>query len=198
MKVIAGEYKGRKLNTLQGDRTRPTSAVTKEALFQMLGPFFPEGIVIDLYAGSGSLGIEAISRGMDEVYFVENNHDAIKVIQSNIDLLTHQNKFHILDMPVAHALIHLADLGIHADLILMDPPYHQNVDDDLLKISELGLIRQNGVLSVETHKDQKLADEYGALSKILSKNYGSSQIFLYRMNGDLPITNENDQGDYYE
>src|SRR5690625_5258619 len=84
MRVIAGQFKGRRLKTVPGKNTRPTSDKIKEAVFHMMGPFFQGGQCLDLFAGSGSLGIEAYSRGMDSVTFIDHSNQAIKCIRTNV------------------------------------------------------------------------------------------------------------------
>src|SRR5690625_4127464 len=87
MRVIAGEFKSRHLKAVPGSNTRPTSDKIKESIFHMLGPFFEGGLCLDLFAGSGSLGIEALSRGMDKVIFVEKSSSAIRIIHKNVEML---------------------------------------------------------------------------------------------------------------
>lgn len=181
MRIIAGKYKGHALSTLTGQHTRPTSSATKEALFQMLGPFFPSGTVIDLYSGSGALGLEAISRGMDQAYLVEKDRLAMQVIQKNIETIGVSDMAHALQMPVTRALHVLSQREISADLILLDPPYSQDATSDLELISTLSVLRDGGVVALETQSDVEMADALGDLKKIVVKDYGLSRLHLYRL-----------------
>lgn len=192
MRVIAGKYKGHALMTLSGKNTRPTSAVTREALFQMLGPFFPSGIVIDLYAGSGALGIEAVSRGMNQAYLIENNQQATQVIQKNIDALRAQDMIELLKMSVIKGLYYLNDMGVSADLILLDPPYGADVQIDLEYINDLSILRDGGVLVAETDSATELAECIGDLTLITMKDYGLSRLHFYRMARDNEMEYKDD------
>lgn len=88
MRVIAGDYKGRPLKSVPTHKTRPTTDKVKEAVFHGIGPFFDGGRALDLFAGSGGLGIEAISRGVDSCVFVDQQHQAVKTVYENIELLS--------------------------------------------------------------------------------------------------------------
>src|SRR5690625_6853652 len=104
MRVIAGQFKGRRLKTVPGKNTRPTSDKIKEAVFQMIGPFFQGGTCLDLFAGSGSLGIEAISRGMESVVFVDKLGKAIHTIDENIKDLKLEKRTKVTRMKALRAL----------------------------------------------------------------------------------------------
>src|SRR5690625_390253 len=104
MRVIAGDFRGRILKSVPGTQTRPTSDKIKEAAFHMMGPFFDGGICLDLFAGSGSLGIEAISRGFDFSVFIEKNRRAIHTISKNIKLLNIEEKTEVSRMDAFKAL----------------------------------------------------------------------------------------------
>src|SRR5699024_10406332 len=97
MRIISGTYGGRPLESLPGQNTRPTGDKLKETLFNIIGPYFSGGKVLDLYAGSGALGIEAVSRGMDEAVLVDNNHTAVNVIKENINITKESFKFDVLN-----------------------------------------------------------------------------------------------------
>src|SRR5690625_4822655 len=121
MRVIAGNLKGRILKTVPGKSTRPTSDKVKEAVFHMLGPFFEEGICLDLFAGSGSLGIEDISRGMEQAIFIEKNGKAVKTIEENIKLVNIKDRVEIIRMDAYRSLRVLGKRQNQFDLIFIDP-----------------------------------------------------------------------------
>lgn len=104
MRVVAGRFRGTRLEAVAGDKTRPTTDKVKEAMFSMLMPFLSGGNVLDLYAGTGGLGIEAVSRGMTHATLVDRQFQAIKVIQSNVDKTHDAAAFSILKMPAQQAL----------------------------------------------------------------------------------------------
>src|SRR5690625_4867518 len=123
MRVIAGDFKGSRLQSVPGTKTRPTSDKIKEAIFNIIGPFFAGGMCLDLFAGSGSLGLEALSRGMEKVVFVDKNKQAIKCINRNIEHVKAIDKVKVLRMDAFKAINFLANKQHKFDLIILDPPY---------------------------------------------------------------------------
>jgi 16S rRNA (guanine966-N2)-methyltransferase len=184
MRVIAGEFKGRQLKSVPGKSTRPTTDKVKEAVFQVMGPFFDGGIVLDLFAGSGSLGIEAISRGMDSGVFVDKNPKAIHTISENLKTVKIEDKVELFRTDAVRALKAIAKREMQFDLILLDPPYKKvEYDKILIKIIESNLIKENGIIYCEHDFEDKLAASYGPLSLIKHENYGGTiGITIYRRN----------------
>src|SRR5690625_5414363 len=152
MRVIAGDFKGRKLKAVPGTLTRPTSDKVKEAFFHRIGPFFSGGKCLDLFAGSGSLGIEAISRGMDYAVLVDKNNQAIHTMFANIRLLQIENQIKVLRMDAFKALQRMANEQLSFDLILIDPPYHLKKYVALLeKIHQLDLLDRKSTRLNSSH-----------------------------------------------
>jgi len=150
MRVIAGAYKGRALKSVPGTNTRPTSDKIKESAFHQLGPFFEGGNCLDLFAGSGALGIEAMSRGMEKVVFVERSASAIRVIRKNVAKLEMEEKCEIYRNDAFRALKILAKRKVPFDLVILDPPYGQKEYNKLMEqIDLLDLVRPNGLLYLE-------------------------------------------------
>ena len=116
MRVIAGKYKKRQLKVPKSQLTRPTTDKNKENLFNMIGPYFQGGTVLDLFGGSGGLGIEAISRGCDTLYSVDHQYEAFKTIKENFSLLKLENCFP-LKMDYKKALKYLYEKGIKLDYL---------------------------------------------------------------------------------
>ena len=132
MRVIAGRARSLRLKTPEGLETRPTTDRIKETLFNMLQPYLPDGIFIDLFSGSGGIGIEALSRGAKHAYFVENNKNAIACIQDNLKFTRLIEDATVLKQDALSALS-----GIHekkADVIFMDPPYSQGYERQALEV----------------------------------------------------------------
>lgn len=132
MRVIAGTAKSLRLKTPAGMDTRPTTDRIKETLFNMLQPYIPDAVFIDLYSGSGGIGIEALSRGARHAYFVENNKNALACITENLQFTKFTDRATVLKQDVISAL-----QGIHekeADIIFMDPPYDRDYEKDVLRI----------------------------------------------------------------
>lgn len=179
MRVIAGKYKGRRLKSVQGKNTRPTTDRVKEAVFHMIGPFFDGGVCLDLFAGSGALGIEAISRGMDQAIFVEHNGNAIRTIHSNIKEMTIKEQSEILRMDALRALQHLSNQEYIFNLIIIDPPYHMKkinqIIDDIIRLK---LLTNKGIILCEHDPAVQLSDR-NDLRKIKTSTYGATSITIY-------------------
>lgn len=162
MRVIAGKARSLKLKTPEGLETRPTTDRIKETLFNMLQPWLPDSIFIDLFSGSGGIGIEALSRGARHAYFVENNKNAIACIQENLQFTKTMDDATILKQDVLSALS-----GIHekeADVIFIDPPYEQGYEQQTLAhLAGQPYVTENTLLVVEALKgtDFSYAEKLG-------------------------------------
>lgn len=126
MRVIAGTARGTKLKAPKGMQVRPTADRVKEALFSILGPRIPGAFFIDLYAGSGAIGIEALSRGADFCIFVENKRTNVALIKENITKTGFNSKARVICADAVKTITSLASENVKADLIFMDPPYNYN------------------------------------------------------------------------
>lgn len=174
MRVVAGEFGGRKIKRVPGENTRPTSDKVKEASFQRMGPFFNKGSCLDLFAGSGSLGIEALSRGMDSAVFIDTHPQAIRTIHDNIKTLQVEDRCTIKKRDALRALDACAKEGMAFDLILIDPPFHSDLYEKILrKIHSEGILQTNGVIYCE--HDRQLAIDWDLLPYIIhhSSTYGT-------------------------
>ncbi|MEG0267798.1 MAG: 16S rRNA (guanine(966)-N(2))-methyltransferase RsmD, partial [Carnobacterium sp.] len=119
MRVISGKYGGRKLKSVPGESTRPTSDKVKESIFNILGPYFDGGRCLDLFAGSGGLSIEAISRGIDHAVLVDKNSAAIKIIKENIEMTKEANKFDVYRNDANRAIEMLAAKNNPFDILFI-------------------------------------------------------------------------------
>ena len=150
MRVIAGKYKGRQLKSVQGKSTRPTGDKIKEAVFHKMGPFFEGGLVLDLFAGSGSLGIEALSRGADKAIFIDQSKQAIRTIHDNISLLKIKDSCEVYQNDAGRAIEIISKKTLKCSLILLDPPYMIGYYPKLInQIAEKQLMEKNGYLYIE-------------------------------------------------
>lgn len=162
MRVIAGTARSLKLKTPEGLDTRPTTDRIKETLFNMLTPYLPDSVFIDLFSGSGGIGIEALSRGARHAYFVENNKNALACIQENLRFTKLSDKAVILKQDVLSALS-----GIHekeADIIFMDPPYGHDYEKQVLEhLQTMPYVTENTLIVVEASDkaDFSYADTLG-------------------------------------
>lgn len=179
MRVISGIYKGRQLKgyTLKG--TRPTMDRVKESLFDILGDKVEGRVCLDLFAGSGNLGIEALSRGAKFVYFVDREYMAYKTIKDNLFLLNILN-VEVLNMDYLKALEKLNT--IRFDIIFLDPPYKSDyLEKAVRKISELTLLNDKGIVVLESDDINKLYyNDY--FREIVTRKYGDKYIRIIERN----------------
>ena len=177
LRVVAGEFGGRPLKTLEGKTTRPTTDKVKGAIFNMIGPFFDGGRVLDLFSGSGSLAIEAISRGMSSAVLVEKDRRAQAVIQENIKMTKSEKQFQLLKMDAARALTQLTG---KFDLVLLDPPYaKEQIVANITQLEEQGLLAEEVMLVCETDMAVDLPEEISNFGIWKQKTYGISKVTVY-------------------
>ena len=177
MKIVSGTYGGRPLKTLEGKTTRPTSDKVRGAMFNMIGPYFDGGRVLDLYAGSGGLSIEAVSRGMEQAVLVEKDSRAQGIIASNIQMTKESHKFQLLKMEAHQALNQLQGTF---DLIFLDPPYaKEQIVADIEALAERGLLGEEVMVVCETDKAVDLPEEIACLGIWKEKIYGISKVTVY-------------------
>ena len=182
MKVISGTLKGRKIEGYNIDGTRPTMDRVKESLFGTIQNNVKNSTVLDLFAGSGQLGIEAISNGAKLCYFIDNNNEVIKILNKNITNLNINNKSKVILSDWKKALNNFKEKNITFDLIFVDPPYDYNVYEKILhKVSELNLLNKGGLIILE-HHNLKLKETYNNLTISKEKNYGNKSVNIYKLN----------------
>ena len=182
MRVIAGSAKGRRLHAGKGQAVRPTADKVKGALFNILASRFDlrSAQVLDLFAGSGNLGIEALSRGAHHVTFVDESAASIRVLRNNLRACRMEESARVLSVPVTRALAQLARQQVHFDGVLLDPPYGRGlVDHTLAAIAAYGLVRPGGWAMVEHHVDEAPVDAYGALRLTQARRYGKTALALF-------------------
>ncbi|NLL45047.1 MAG: 16S rRNA (guanine(966)-N(2))-methyltransferase RsmD [Mollicutes bacterium] len=150
MRVISGKYKRRNLKGINIKGTRPTMDRVKESMFALIQSKLKDSVCLDLFAGSGSLGIEALGNGADACYFVDIKEQAIKTIKENIDNLKIEEKYYILKKDYQDALKYFYQNKIKFDLIFLDPPYHLNLINHVLElIIKYDLLKENGLVICE-------------------------------------------------
>lgn len=176
MKVISGTLKGRKIDGYNLDGTRPTMDRVKESLFAMIQNYIDESICLDLFSGSGNLGIEAISEGANFVYFNDNNKKAVEVIKSNIKNFNIIEKSEILNMNYKKVLNELT--GKKIDIIFLDPPYKTNYIEESIKlIDSNNLLSDNGIIVCESSDLNKIiyTNKFQVLKE---KKYGDKWVVI--------------------
>lgn len=183
LRVISGIYKSRKLKEVKTEGTRPTTDKNKEVLFNTLGQYFAGGACLDLFAGSGALGIEAISRGFDSCDFVENNFQAVNTIKAN--LLSLELKQPIANVYKTDVFAFLGSKDSQYDLIIADPPYQLNRYQDLLDlITSRQLLNKGGIIVLESDNHTDLPQEYRDLVVLKEKVLGSTKFTIYINKGE--------------
>jgi 16S rRNA (guanine966-N2)-methyltransferase len=182
MRVIAGMLKGRPIKSVPGKETRPTSDKIKEATFHKMGPFFHGGKALDLFAGSGSLGIEAISRGFDQVIFVDQSRQAIQTIHKNINQLNIQEQSSIYRNDAFRALKKLHNQQEQFDLVLLDPPYEKiNYQLIIDQIMGSNLLNHHGYIYIEHGSDKAISLDLGTFSLQFAKKYNeTTSVTIYQ------------------
>lgn len=174
MRVVAGKYKRSTLLTLDSLATRPTKDMVKEALFSSI--YVEDSLFLDLFSGSGSIGIEALSRGARDVVFNDLSKDAVKVIKTNLSKFKEDRRVYNLDY-----LSCLNRLEDKFDYIFVDPPYAFEEYERIFEtVDSLNLYSNNCRIIVEVKKDKELADELFSFEKYKEKKYGISKLLYYR------------------
>ena len=163
MRVIAGSAKSMPLKTIPGMETRPTTDRIKETLFNILQPYLCQSRFLDIFAGSGGIGIEALSRGADFCVFIEKNRKAVKVIEENLKFTKLEGRARVLSQDAAAALLFL-DGEEPFDCIFMDPPYRKSLEEQMLKnLSTVSYVDRNPLIIVEASLDTDFSylEDYG-------------------------------------
>lgn len=178
MRVISGLYKGRVIDGFDIEGTRPTQDRVKESIFSTIQKYIDESVTLDLFSGSGNLGIEALSNGSKECYFVDNNKKAINVINNNIKKLDVKNA-KVINDDYKNALNYFKNNGISFDLIFLDPPYKFEYIDEIIKfIIDNNLINKNGLIICEFEFD--INKEYKELELYKEKKYGYKKVIIFK------------------
>jgi len=183
MRIIAGEMRGRQLKTVEGMQTRPTSDKVKGAIFNVLGDKVLDARVLDLFAGTGSLAIEALSRGSHDAVLVEKSREAQDVIRENIERMGVSHKAKLLQWDVFKYINEFPDEIF--DLIFLDPPYREGLAlKVILTLREHACLTSDGVIVAETAKDEELDGDIYPYEIRKTGQYGDTKVwYLQRIDG---------------
>ena len=182
MRIISGTARGLTLNTLEGDSTRPTRDMVREALFSMLLNKIPGCVFLDLFAGSGAIGIEALSRGASFCNFVDINPKAVYIIKENIKKAKFENNSQVYNTDYKKAISKF-DSNMF-DIIYVDPPYNKEIGIDAINIiSDKEILKSDGIIILETDTNEIVPDIIGKYEKFNYKRYGRNILSLFRRKG---------------
>ena len=179
MRIITGSLKGRRLKSPQTNDVRPTSDKVKEAMFDMLYPYLSDGFIcMDVFAGSGNLGLEAISRGAKTVYFSDSSRESLALVKENV------RDCNVTDNAVLLAGDFKSNIKrVHdkVDIYFLDPPYAAKMIPDAIKaIIESGNLKKNGIIVCEhSHKDE-FPEDYMGLKAVKQRRYGAIGVTIYQ------------------
>lgn len=180
MRVVSGICKGHPLKAVPGQSTRPTTDKIKESIFSMIGPYFDGGIGLDLFGGSGGLGIEALSRGLDRVIFVDVDQKATFTIKNNVEACRLSDRVEIYRNDAKRAVKALIKRELVFDLIFLDPPYHKQELESLISIIDVNhLLKDSGKIIVEHANEVELPESIGRLTRRRFESYGITAISIY-------------------
>ncbi len=184
MRIIAGDNKGAILETIPSRKTRPTLGRVKEALFSMLGDKVIDAEVLDLFAGSGSLGIEALSRGAKNVVFIDNNPRCVRVIRKNLNKFGLDVKGSAYVRDAYKAINYFAGKNKKFDIVLIDPPYNTGKLEEIINNPRLkDILNSEAVLVIEHSKRNTLpCSDIKELCLVKSRRYGDTVLAIYEFN----------------
>ena len=174
MRVITGSARGRKLKTPQGMDVRPTTDSVKEAIFNII-QFDVEGRrVLDLFAGTGQMGIEALSRGAKECVFVDSSRQALNIVKENLKICNLQGTV------ISGDAVSYLSRGENFDLVFMDPPYDSDLYERCLEaLCRFDILSDGGIIMCESRQKKSLPEMNAPYRKVKEYNYGKLKLFLY-------------------
>lgn len=183
MRVIAGKYRSRALRSLKGTKLRPTSDRLRETLFNILGPAVERATFVDLYAGTGAVGIEALSRGARHAVFVEQHAPAVALVRKNLQSLGIGAEAEVLGLSVARAIERLESRRVHAQVIFLDPPYaaDEEYESTLEALGESALVAPEARVVVEHLRKRELPERAGNLELVRVVEQGDAALSFYRL-----------------
>jgi len=180
LRVIGGTLRGKKLISFKGKNIRPTSDRIKESLFNIISSYLEDGIsVADFFAGTGNLGIEALSRGAGEAVFVEKDKNSLAVIRKNIDLCRVKEKSSVIPLEADKAIALLEKKGKTFDIIFLDPPYNQGLAHETLACLGQSSLAKGAIVIAEYASQEKINENYGKLNMKDTRRYGDTSLSFF-------------------
>ena len=181
MRIIAGLAKGRVLKSLKGRALRPTAGRVREAIFGILGPGVEGGRFLDLYAGAGTMGLEALSRGAAQATFVESHRPAGRVIEENARRCGFEGQVRVLVAPVARGLARLRREGSVFDVVFVDPPYERGeVGATMARLGQRPrMVSEGGLVVCQHSRHEEAGEEIGGLVRMRRRRFGETIVDFY-------------------
>lgn len=177
MRVSGGTGRGRKLRTPGGLRVRPTSDKVKQALFNILGGRSEGAVFLDLFAGAGGIGIEALSRGASQAVFVDASKDSIRLVRENLAMTGFEARAQVVQ---ADAAAFLRTGGGAFDIVFLDPPYTEDIPPLLEAVAAAGILKPDAIVVAEHFKKQPSPEKAGALALYREARYGDTVLSFYK------------------
>lgn len=181
MRIIAGKARGHKLIPPATMETRPTLDRVKEAIFSTIQLYIPEAVVVDVFAGTGSLGLESASRGASEVYLFDKSSVTFPLLKQNVENLKFQDFCFPINTDAYEGMKKLAIKGKKFDIIFIDPPYCKEMIPEAMKIvSDNELLNDNGIIVTKIDTIEEIYEGYDNIKLIKSKKYGNTTVCYYK------------------
>jgi len=181
VRIIGGSRKGRKLVDWEETGIRPMRDFVRSALFSILDDFLPEADFLDLCSGTGSVGLEALSRGAHSCMFVDRAPGACGIVRRNLEALDFLTEGRVMEGDAIAMIDELARRGRRFDIVFIGPPYyHEIVPAVLTALSEGRILSEDFVVVAEIHHKESAADTYGVLGRVEGRRYGDNQLLFYR------------------
>ncbi|MDD2217054.1 MAG: 16S rRNA (guanine(966)-N(2))-methyltransferase RsmD [Eubacteriales bacterium] len=179
MRIIAGNYKGRQLLAPSDNKVRPTTDKVKEAIFSIITPYINDSTVIDLFAGTGNLGLEALSRGAARAYFGDNSKSSISLIKKNIETCKAEDKSIVFFGDYSYFLSKIKE---KVDIIFIDPPYGKDLIEDCFShIQKNELLDEDGIIVTEHGKRESLPNTLSGFYKLKERTYSRITVSIYAL-----------------
>jgi 16S rRNA (guanine966-N2)-methyltransferase len=187
VRIISGQWKGLRLVAPPGHIARPTTDRVKESIFNLMGFDWSGQTVVDLFAGSGALGLEALSRGADEAILVDKNKTSIRTVRENVEKCHAQERAQVWALDWSVAWHRISQLGASIGWVFVDPPYSLNLWESVLRVISQSELSIHFGIVCEHPKHIRLPDEQGTLHTVKQKCYGDICVTIYR---DYSLANE--------
>lgn len=180
MRIIAGKARGRKLLPPDTMETRPTLDRVKESMFSIIQNYIQDSVVVDVFAGTGSLGLEAASRGAKEVYLVDKSNTTFPILKRNVENLKFEDFCFPLNLDSYDALKMLSKKGKVFDIIFIDPPYCKEMIPKAMEIiKESNLLKKDGIIVTKIDSIEEIYSGYKEIKLLKSKKYGNTTVCIY-------------------